>query len=297
MLCVFMSSHGQETFDAGLATYLTPEPAVAALAHAVRYATWRARPAERPVSFDDVRRDEAALVIADAIQRGDEWLAPADVERLLECYGIVQVEQQFVATPEEAATAAVALGGSVALKVIAPGLVHKSEHGGVRLALGGASAVRRAASRMSERVRHATGKHPAGFVVQRMLKAGVEMLVGVVSDRQFGPTVACGAGGVHAEVLKDVAVRLAPLTASDARTMLRELRTFPLLDGYRGSAHLGVSALEEVVLRVSTLAEHHPQIAELECNPVIVTECGAIVVDARARVQDIDPPRPLGARR
>jgi acyl-CoA synthetase (NDP forming) len=123
------------------------------------------------------------------------------------------------------------------------------------------------------------------------------MLVGVVNDRQFGPTVACGAGGTVVELLKDVAVRLAPLTRADASSMLRELRSFPLLDGYRGAPRLAVDALEDVLLRISALADDHPQISELDCNPVIVTETGVVVVDARVRVENVDPPRPLGARR
>jgi acyl-CoA synthetase (NDP forming) len=150
---------------------------------------------------------------------------------------------------------------------------------------------------MAARVERATSEAPTGFVVQRMAPRGVEMLVGVVNDRQFGPTIACGAGGTVVELLKDVSVRLAPLSRDDASSMVHELRSFPLLDGYRGAPRLAVGALEEVLLRISALADDHPQIAELDCNPVIVTEDAAIVVDARVRVERVDPPRPLGARR
>jgi acyl-CoA synthetase (NDP forming) len=129
-----------------------------------------------------------------------------------------------------------------------------------------------------------------------MAPPGVEMLVGVVHDPQFGPTVACGAGGTLVALLKDVSVRLAPLTPSDASTMVRELRRFPLLDGYRGAPRCAVDALEAILLRVSVLADQHPQIAELDLNPVIVTESGALAVDARVRVVPVAPARPLGAR-
>jgi len=126
---------------------------------------------------------------------------------------------------------------------------------------------------------------------------GVEMLIGVVHDPQFGPTVACGAGGALAEVMNDVAIRLSPLTRNDAATMLRELRSFRLLEGYRGSTACDVSALEDVILRISAMVERHPEIAELDCNPVIVSAAGALVIDARIRVAPAPPVPPLGARR
>ncbi|MBV8717889.1 MAG: acetate--CoA ligase family protein, partial [Chloroflexi bacterium] len=185
----------------------------------------------------------------------------------------------------------------MALKVVAPGLLHKSDAGGVLLHLGDARAVELAATRMSEAVTDATGKTPSGFIVQRMAPPGVEMLVGVVNDPQFGPTIACGAGGTLVELLKDVSVRLTPLTRGDAASMLRELRSFPMLNGYRGAQPSDVGALEDVLLRIGALAEDHPAIAELDCNPVIVSQSGAIVVDARVRVEQVQQRRPIGARR
>ncbi len=126
---------------------------------------------------------------------------------------------------------------------------------------------------------------------------GVEMLVGVVNDPHFGPTIACGAGGTLVELLKDVSVRLSPLTRTDAASMLRELRSFPLLEGYRGGPKCDVAALENVLLRISALVEDHPHIAEMDCNPVMVSASGAVVVDARVRVAPAPPRCPLGARR
>ena len=99
------------------------------------------------------------------------------------------------------------------------------------------------------------------------------------------------------ELLKDISVRLSPLTGSDAASMLRELRSFPLLEGYRGGPKCDVAALEDVLLRISALAEDHPRIAEMDCNPVIVSAAGAIVVDVRVRIAPAAPRRPLGARR
>jgi len=121
-------------------------------------------------------------------------------------------------------------------------------------------------------------------VLQPMAGDGVQMLVGMVSDPLFGPVVACGAGGTTAELLKDVAIAICPMTDKDAHDMVRSLATFPLLDGYRGAPKAAVGALEEVVLRLSALAGEHPEIAELDLNPVIVSPGGAIAVDFRARM-------------
>ena len=207
------------------------------------------------------------------------------------------VEQQIVTTADEAGAAASGLRGAVALKAVAPGVLHKTEAGGVRLNLRGARAAREAATTISAAVRTTTGHEPSGFVVQRMAPAGVEMLVGVVNDPQFGPTVACSAGGTLVELLHDVAVRLAPLSRADAAAMVRELRCFPMLDGYRGAVRCDVGALEDILLRVGALAEDHPQVIEIDCNPVIVSASGALVVDARIRVAAAPAPRPIGARR
>jgi acyl-CoA synthetase (NDP forming) len=121
---------------------------------------------------------------------------------------------------------------------------------------------------------------------------GVEMLIGVVHDPLFGPIVACGAGGVQVEVLRDVSVRLTPLSQQDASEMIRSLRTYPLLTGFRGSPVCDVAALEDGLLRVSAMVEDIPQIAELDCNPFVVNEHGAVILDARIRVTAVEP-RPL----
>src|SRR5205823_2204921 len=161
-------------------------------------------------------------------------------------------------TPNEAAAAAAAIGGPVALKAVAPGLLHKTEAGGVRLGLEGTGPVREAARVMAERLA-ADGHAPTGFVLQEMVEGGVEMIAGIVHDPQFGPVVACGAGGTLVELLKDVSVRLTPLTRDDAAEMVRALKTYPLLAGYRGGPSRDVGALEGVLLRLSALAEELPQ--------------------------------------
>jgi acyl-CoA synthetase (NDP forming) len=132
----------------------------------------------------------------------------------------------------------------------------------------------------------ATAGHPVErFFVQRMVTGGVEMLVGMVHDRLFGPVIACGAGGPEVELLRDVAVRITPLTDRDASEMVRSLATFPLLDGYRNAPRADVAALEETLLRVSAMVEAHPEMAEMDCSPLIVLERGAVVIDAKIRIE------------
>jgi acyl-CoA synthetase (NDP forming) len=122
------------------------------------------------------------------------------------------------------------------------------------------------------------------------------MLVGMTADPEFGPIVACGAGGVTVELIRDVSVRVAPITDLEASDMIRSLATFPLLDGFRGATPKDVKALEDVVLRVSALAVDQPAIVEMDCNPVMVLDRGAVVVDARVRVQPPGPPTPFAGR-
>ena len=123
------------------------------------------------------------------------------------------------------------------------------------------------------------------------------MIVGVVHDSQFGPVIACGAGGVQVELLRDVSVRLAPLSQDDASEMIRGLKTYPLLNGFRGGPMCDVLAVEDALLRVSAMVEHIPQIAELDCNPLVVNEHGAVILDARVRVTAVEPQPILGVRR
>jgi acyl-CoA synthetase (NDP forming) len=271
--------------------YPFPEDAIRALGRAAWYARWRETPRADPPAPEGIRPYEAGAVIARALARGGGWLEPDDLAALCDCYGLPLAGWRAVPTAEAAARAAREIGGAVALKAVAPGLVHKTEAGGVRLGLRGPSAVRRAARAMRDAVVGA-GHPPPSFLVQRMAGAGVEMLVGVVHDEQFGPVVACGAGGTAVELVHDVAVRITPLTVRDAHDMPRSLRTFPLLDGYRGAAKADVAALEDVLLRVSALVSAHPQIAELECNPVVVTPNGATIVDIRARVHPVPAAAP-----
>jgi acyl-CoA synthetase (NDP forming)/RimJ/RimL family protein N-acetyltransferase len=276
----------------GVPAYATPEEAVRALAHAAGYARWHASAHETPPTLDRIDADAAAAIVARSLAAGGGWLPADAVAELLDAYGIPQAAARVARSPTEAGRCAAQLGETVAVKAIAPGLIHKSDVGGVRLGVRGATAAARAAREVADAVREA-GTAATGFLVQAMVPEGVEMLAGVAVDPDFGPVVVCAAGGIAIELIGDVQVRLPPLTARDAAEMVRELRTFPLLDGFRGAPVADVAALEDVLLRLSALAAAHPQITELDCNPVIVTPAGATVVDARVRVEAPPPPRPF----
>jgi len=300
LLVVFVSSAGpppelREGGGACLATYAFPEDAARALTRAVGYARWRDSPAGIVPALD-VRAAEATALVAHALARGEGWLGPQDVAGLLGCFGIPLAAARVVATPAEAGDAAEEMGGHVALKAVSPTLVHKTEAGAVLLDLHGRPAVARAAETMRTDVAR-SGHDVEGFLVQQMVPDGVEVLVGVVHDASFGPVLACGAGGTTAELLKDVAVRITPLTDVSASQMVHSLAIFPLLDGYRGAAAVDVPSLEELLLRVSAMVEAHPEIAEMDLNPVKVLEKGVVVVDARIRLEHAPPPELVGARR
>jgi acyl-CoA synthetase (NDP forming) len=301
LLTVFMSSSGPPAelnpSDAPpLPVYAFPEAAARALGRAVEYGEWRERPEGSVPVFDDARGDEATAIIATALGNGEGWMPPEALAALLDCYGVPRAEEATASSPAGAGRAAEEMGGPVAVKALVPGVTHKSETGSVRLGLGGRRQVSAAAREMASSL-EAQGHHPEGFLVQRMITGGIEMLVGVVHDKVFGPIVACGAGGTAAELLNDVAVRITPLTDRNAREMVRSLVTFPLLDGYRGAKKADVSALEDLLLRVGALVEAHPEVAEMDLNPVMVLERGAFVVDARVRLERFPPPPPLSARR
>jgi acyl-CoA synthetase (NDP forming) len=301
LVSVFMSEHQPppelERNGARVPAYVFPENAARAVAHAARYGRWRAAPEGDVPHLSACEPGEGAAVIAEGLAEGAGWLSPQQTWHLLSCYGLPLARTEYAADAAEAARAAERIGAAVALKVIAPTLVHKTESGAVRLGLRGGDAVRLAAAEAAEAVR-AAGHNPTGFVVEEMAPAGVELLVGVVADRAFGPVLACGAGGVRAEVLRDVAVRITPLTDLDAREMLRSLRTFALLEGFRGAPPCDIAAVEDTLLRVSALVEAHPEVVELDCNPLIALEQGAVIVDARVRIElpPLQPPAPsLGA--
>ena len=279
MLTCFMSSGGLppalRARRAQVPTFAFPEQAAIAAARAVEYERWRTRPHGAVPEFPDTRPDEASAIIATALERGPGWLAPAEVEAVLSCYGIPIVATRIARTPEEAGERASELERPLVLKVVGP--LHKTDVGGVVLGLRDPEEVARRASELELRMRE-LGESLEGFLVQEMVE-GVEMLVGVTHDDVFGPIVVCGAGRHDRGAAPRHRHPGAPITDVAADEMVRSLATFPLLDGYRGAPPADVSALEDTLLRVSALASERESVMEMDCNPVMVRQKGAVVVD------------------
>jgi acetyl coenzyme A synthetase (ADP forming)-like protein len=268
-------------------SYSFPENAAIALSAASRYGQWLRRPQSRARSLSPGQERAVREALARATPDPDGWLPLPQVAELLQLVGVAFAPFEVAAPePEASAAAAQRLGGPVVLKMIAPGLLHKTEVGGVALDLRSPEAVRQAAEVMLQRARDA-GYAPQGLLVQRQVGEGVEALVGMTTDRDLGPVVVAGLGGVHVELLRDVAFGLVPVTELDAQEMLGRLRTAPLLSGFRGAPVADQQALVDCILQLSALVEVAPELAEIELNPVRVLRQGegALAVDARARMR------------
>ena len=291
ILSVFMSEEGvpPSLARAHIPSFAFPEDAARALGHTARYADWRRRPMGHVVEVGGIDVEAARAVVDRACEdAGPEgvWLDAAQTDALLSAFGITTARARVVHSAEEAVRAAEEIGGKVAVKSAAP--VHKTELGGVHLGLETPEAIAQAVYAISrELVRHEQGElETAGFMVQAMAGDGVEMMVGVTHDPTFGPILVAGMGGTLVELLRDVSVRIHPLTDTDVRDMLTSLRGYPLITGYRGAPPADVAALEDLLFRVSALVEEVPEVAELDCNPLFVHRGhnGVTVVDARVRL-------------
>jgi acetyl coenzyme A synthetase (ADP forming)-like protein len=276
----FLSARGAPPELAPIPSYMFPEAAIAALAHATTYGAWRRRPTGVIPTFADVRPEAIRAIVDAALARGDGWLTPDEAQRLVEAAGIATASVRLVASEDEAVAAAASIGYPVALKAAGPEILHKTDIGAVRLDVADADAVRTAFQSLRSRV----GEAMTGAIVQQMISGGVEMLVGAVTDPVFGPIVACGSGGVLVDLLQDTAFRLHPLTDLDATDMVNGLRSAALIRGYRGHAPADERALVDMLLRISVLLEIGPEIQELDINPLKVLARGARAVDVRVRL-------------
>ena len=212
-------------------------------------------------------------------------LLEPDARDLLAAYGIAVPPSRVVATPDAAVEAARALGGRLALKLVSPGLLHKSDAGGVRLDVApehAAEAYRGLSGRAA-----ALGIAPARVLVTPMVAGGLEFVVGAFRDPQFGPVVMFGLGGVDVEALADVVFRLAPIHRQDARDMLRGIRGVRLLGPLRGAPAVNLTGLEDVLLRVSRLAVDFPRIRELDLNPLVAFGAETLALDARVMLEKV----------
>jgi acyl-CoA synthetase (NDP forming)/GNAT superfamily N-acetyltransferase len=271
--------------------YAYPEDAARALGHAARYQAWRSRHRGSLPDFTGVRLAEARALITRFLAGSPAggWLPPAQAADLLACYQIPVIASRLAGSPDDAARAAAELGGPVALKAQAEGVVHKTDAGAVKLDLHGEQEVR--AGYQDLVAAFGTALH--GVLVQPMAAEGVEVLIGLVQEPVFGPLVVFGLGGVSTEVLADYAARLNPLTDTDANELIRSVHAAPLLFGHRGRPAVDTAALTDTLLRVSRLADDFPEVTELDLNPVMARQDGAQAVDMRVRISPADAQDPF----
>ncbi len=261
--------------------YRFPESAARALATLAQHAAWRRRPVTPAAAFEV--DDDAVARILESAEEG--YLEPADAFRVLELYGIPTAPWRVVENRDQALAAAGELGFPVVAKAIAADLVHKSDLGGVALDLADPESLGTALDEMSRRLT-AAGHPPAGYLLQRQLSGGHEVVFGVSTDPRFGPVLMFGLGGKYVEVIQDVRFGLIPLEPSEADEMIAGIRGAALLEGVRGESAADRGLLRDVLLRLAQLASRHPRIRELDINPFLATpdRPSARALDVRIRV-------------
>lgn len=223
------------------------------------------------------------LSIFDQVKKEGRFiLTEFESKRILKQAGISVVETKLAKTKKEAVSLSQKMGFPVVLKITSPDVIHKSDSGGVKLSLNNGTEVRKAYDEILKKVRK---QYPDAVVhgvsIQKMIRPGTEVIVGTSKDSQFGPVIMFGLGGIFVELLKDVSFRVIPVERRDAQEMIKEIKGYPLLQGYRGKEPANISALVEIILKISKLIEENPQIKELELNPIFAFGDKAVAVDAR----------------
>ncbi|OAN44706.1 GCN5 family acetyltransferase [Paramagnetospirillum marisnigri] len=288
--------HARHLFSgAGIPTYETPRAAIQAFTHLIQYRKNQELlmevPASAPTDFvPDTRR--ARFLIEAAIAKGGGTLNEPEAKSVLEAYGIPSVETHVAPTPALAGRIAKTMNGPVALKILSPDILHKSDVGGVMLNLQGDFEVEKAAYQMLDRVKEV---YPTaqiqGFTVQTMARrpGAVELIAGVATDPVFGPVIMFGQGGIAVEIIADRAMALPPLNMNLAAEVISRTRVSRLLEGYRGRAPVNRQAIELALVQLSQLVIDFPEIVELDINPLFADSQGVLALDARITVAKAKP--------
>lgn len=281
---------GQLLARRGIPSYHTPEQAVAGFMHLVDYRRSQEALMETPPSIPEVFTPEverARAPITQALAEGRDWLLETEAKEILAAYGIPVIVTRVAKAPWEAAAIAAEIGGAVALKILSPDITHKSDVGGVVLDLAGPAAVRDATELLQETfAKHHPQARLLGFTVAPMVRrpGAHELILGVTLDPQFGPVVLFGHGGTEVEVVNDTALGLPPLNMRLAFEMMSRTRIYRLLKGYRGVPGVDLDAVALSLIKIAQAAIDHPEIVELDINPLLADEFGVLALDARIRV-------------
>lgn len=224
-------------------------------------------------------------IIKNVKNEGRTWLTEIEAKQVLANAGIHVVPTELAATSAEAVGICDRIGYPVALKIVSPDITHKSDVGGVKLSLQNQEEVVAAYDEIMAMVtRNFPQAVVQGVAVQKMVRPGVELILGMNKDAQFGPVLMFGIGGIFTEIMKDVAFRIVPLDQIDAHDMIHGIKGFPLLEGYRGQEPVDTENLENMLLKISDFVMSQPDIKEMDINPVIAYKDGAIAVDARINI-------------
>jgi acyl-CoA synthetase (NDP forming) len=221
-------------------------------------------------------------IIVDAIRQGRRILTEIEAKQVFKEAGVPVVETRLATSQKQASEIAASTGFPVVLKIASPDIIHKSDAGGVKVGLRNKTEVEKAYGEIMEAVKEKFPKAKIeGVAVQKMARPGIEIIIGVFKDVQFGPVIMFGLGGIFVEVLKDVSFRIIPIARRDAAEMIKEIKGYPLLKGYRGTEPAHLTSLEKILLKVSEFVERTPEIKEIDLNPIIAYKDSAIAVDAR----------------
>ena len=273
--------------EGGVPSFAFPEAAATAIAKICEYNDWLRRPKGTIPKIVNANVNKARQIIESALEKSTDrplWLDAASVNDLLESYEIRLPQSKSVATAAEAVHAAKEIGFPIAVKLLSATITHKTDVGGVILDLRSPQEVEQAFWQIKEQLAFVGREDEMqGVTIQQMISGGIEVIVGVTQDPSFGPLIMFGMGGTPAELFRDVTFRIHPLTDVDAYEMVRSVKAYQLLDGWRGSQPCDTESLERLLLKVSSMVKDLPQIAELDLNPVKALEQdkGSTVVDAR----------------
>ncbi|MEQ8778523.1 MAG: acetate--CoA ligase family protein [Roseibium album] len=269
--------------EAGVPVFVWPEPAVRCISELIDYARARARNALSPLIVPDGPTEEGKAILSGVVGEGRDAFYEHEAKDLLVQYG-VSVPPQMLATREaDLKQVPVDLGnGPMAMKIVSQDILHKSDAGGVRLKVSGEGDLRSAYKDILANARaHDPEADLHGVLVAPMAGSGVEVIIGVVHDAMFGPVMMFGLGGIFVEVLKDVSFRALPMSRADAEGMIDDIQSSKILEGVRGALPVDKTALVDLMMKISQLALAHPEIREIDLNPVILRHDGYAVVDAR----------------
>ncbi|MDD4871200.1 MAG: acetate--CoA ligase family protein [Kiritimatiellae bacterium] len=274
----------EELVVANLPDYTSPERAVAALKAMWTYASWLKRPT-RVVTRFPVNRRRAERIIRRHIRTKSYQVGEAYAKEILRAYDFNVPLGEIAGNVETAIEVSDQIGYPVAMKIVSPDIIHKSDIGGVKLNLLSADAVRDAFDLMMLRIKARMPEARLdGVYIEKMCKRGREVILGMTRDRQFGPMLMFGLGGIFVEVMKDVTFHIAPITADEAMQMLAGTKSYTLLKGVRGQASVDLHAIADSLQRISQLVTDFPEIIEMDINPFMVGEIGAESIAADARI-------------